>query len=102
MFTGWHDTTAKHDFKLIHIPGVHNYLQDTLSRLYEPEHEESNNYSNTNIANLTSAAVDDPIAPFNKNEILEKHHSLGHIGARKLARSVKASRISWESVTKEC
>lgn len=111
MLTGWHETIMSYDFKVEYRPGVMNVLPDHLSRLFPQPMQDKHRADENNIVmaymhvwqGLGKESSHSTISSKSRQQdILKRVHSLGHLGANAMVRSIHADEMTWPKLVDDC
>jgi len=109
MLTGWHETILSYNFKVEYRPGVMNILPDHLSRIFPAfMHMRSNDkddhivlaYMHILQNKETPARIVDDAKE--REDILSRTHSFGHLGTNAMVRAIHADQVTWPHLTDDC
>ena len=112
MMISWMDIILQYDFKIVHLPGISNVLPDTLSRLWENNHELSNELVGDKSVMYNRKATIETLPSINSGEyftpleneredILKHEHSKGHFGSDAILNALKRKGIYWLTLRKD-
>ncbi|GJJ75509.1 hypothetical protein EMPS_07867 [Entomortierella parvispora] len=109
MLTGWHETILSYDFTVEYRPGVMNVLPDHLSRLFPASIQTRYDSNHGHIVNAYMHIMQNKDTMLEvvhgkkkQDDILNKTHALGHLGANAMVRSIHAEQYTWPHLTDDC